>query len=204
MLIMPIHIAAKAGNIGLVKWLITVGGVSVEAKDSLGQTAAHHAALHDQVHVLRALADAGADLKAETPIGQTPMLWGCVKGNNSIVQYLVKEKGFTLTPRETSAAVSAKQILQGNVPPGMSEAVFNESTAIVKDAMKAMSAEEREKTESLEKHNDVLDYLGERICAHCRTVGASKRCTRCKQVRYCSVDCQRNHWAQHKIACSQP
>ena len=45
-------------------------------------------------------------------------------------------------------------------------------------------------------------------CASCGKAGVDdvkklKRCTACKLVRYCSVDCQRNHRPQHKKACKK-
>jgi len=28
-----------------------------------------------------------------------------------------------------------------------------------------------------------------------------KKCSRCKLVRYCSAECQKNHWPKHKLVC---
>jgi len=38
-------------------------------------------------------------------------------------------------------------------------------------------------------------------CFICSKQG-DKRCARCKQIVYCSVDCQRSHWNEHKKNCS--
>jgi len=35
----------------------------------------------------------------------------------------------------------------------------------------------------------------------CGTANPSKRCTRCKAVYYCSLECQKLHWKQHKRFC---
>jgi hypothetical protein len=43
-------------------------------------------------------------------------------------------------------------------------------------------------------------------CGHCRKVegrkGEFKRCSQCKQVAYCSRDCQKADWKSHKAACA--
>mmetsp|Transcript_20434 Transcript_20434/g.20554 ORF Transcript_20434/g.20554 Transcript_20434/m.20554 type:complete len:294 (-) Transcript_20434:181-1062(-) len=55
--------------------------------------------------------------------------------------------------------------------------------------------------------NSVTPYILD--CAGCRrppdiTVKNDfKRCSRCKRVRYCSVDCQRDHWPIHKKDCGK-
>ncbi|KAG1658561.1 hypothetical protein FOA52_005565 [Chlamydomonas sp. UWO 241] len=35
-------------------------------------------------------------------------------------------------------------------------------------------------------------------CAACGASGASKRCWRCREARYCDADCQKSHWPAHK------
>ena len=41
-------------------------------------------------------------------------------------------------------------------------------------------------------------------CAECGEGGAGlKTCNACKDVKYCSVTCQRRHWPSHKIECKQ-
>lgn len=198
----PIHIAAKSGNVVLINWLIKVAGVDVDLRDSLGQTAAHHAALQDEPDALRALADAGADLKALTPLGQSPLLWGCVRGHQRIVEYFVKEKGFKLTLREVQGVWQAKEFLKGNNPGWADDEIMESMRQTINAALEAMPAEERRKVESLEKHTETFDYLSERTCADCFSVGARMRCTRCKAVRYCSRKCQNKHWPAHKSVCA--
>lgn len=39
-------------------------------------------------------------------------------------------------------------------------------------------------------------------CATCKAIGLKLRfCSRCRAISYCSVECQRAHWAQHKVCC---
>ena len=42
-------------------------------------------------------------------------------------------------------------------------------------------------------------------CAECGVAGgiSLKACMSCKLVRYCNVNCQRNHWKKHKKECKQ-
>lgn len=40
-------------------------------------------------------------------------------------------------------------------------------------------------------------------CASCKKTAQNlKRCGRCRTVVYCSVECQRSHWVQHKKVCT--
>ena len=51
------------------------------------------------------------------------------------------------------------------------------------------------------------DEAAEEVCASCGITGGDdvklKICTACKLVKYCSVDCQKNHRKQHKKACKK-
>lgn len=42
------------------------------------------------------------------------------------------------------------------------------------------------------------------VCTECGEAGPEtvlKRCSRCKSIEYCSVDCQRKNWSHHKTQC---
>ena len=39
-------------------------------------------------------------------------------------------------------------------------------------------------------------------CANCGLEGAKFRCQACKQARYCSQQCQKQHWKKHKAECT--
>jgi hypothetical protein len=41
------------------------------------------------------------------------------------------------------------------------------------------------------------------MCGACSAAGASKVCTGCRMVRYCSKECQLTHWKQHKAQCKE-
>lgn len=39
-------------------------------------------------------------------------------------------------------------------------------------------------------------------CAHCSLPNCTARCSQCRKVYYCSPECQKSHWKQHKRACN--
>ncbi len=40
------------------------------------------------------------------------------------------------------------------------------------------------------------------VCGGCAKRGASKRCTGCQYMYYCSAECSRAHWPTHKAGCT--
>ena len=56
---------------------------------------------------------------------------------------------------------------------------------------------------SLLNGEEVADDEEQLACEHCGNFGELKRCSRCKIVYYCSVECQRTHWKSHRSNCQQ-
>lgn len=50
--------------------------------------------------------------------------------------------------------------------------------------------------------NMELCIVDELRCAVCNNV-VTKKCARCKKIRYCCEECQRIHWKFHKTLCDQ-
>ena len=44
---------------------------------------------------------------------------------------------------------------------------------------------------------------GDRPCGHCAQLEAKSCCSKCRQVRYCSRECQLAHWPKHRVTCNQ-
>lgn len=38
-------------------------------------------------------------------------------------------------------------------------------------------------------------------CEFCKTPGSLKKCSACKNTYYCSTECQRKAWSEHKKSC---
>ena len=54
-------------------------------------------------------------------------------------------------------------------------------------------------------HKSGFDCAVGHACANsnCRKAGAKSTCSRCKSVWYCSRECQRESWGQHKLVCKK-
>lgn len=44
--------------------------------------------------------------------------------------------------------------------------------------------------------------LSNKLCYHCKSSEAAFLCSRCRRVRFCSTDCQRQAWLDHKVDCA--
>ena len=54
------------------------------------------------------------------------------------------------------------------------------------------------------RENKVKKLKSARFCSYCRSRNSDwKRCGRCLNAYYCSVDCQRAHWKKHKHDCQK-
>jgi hypothetical protein len=44
-------------------------------------------------------------------------------------------------------------------------------------------------------------HLFAKRCSNCEAFVPTKTCSGCKSVRYCSIECQKEHWKEHKSSC---
>jgi len=54
-------------------------------------------------------------------------------------------------------------------------------------------------------YEELRNKLEIKVCHKCETKETTtlnlKACSRCRQVYYCGVDCQKKDWPQHKLLC---
>jgi ankyrin repeat protein len=74
----PIHDAAVKGDVKKIAAILAADPTQINAKDKLGNTPLHYAAFHGNLPAVKALIDAGADVKAKNSYG--PFLPGDLGG----------------------------------------------------------------------------------------------------------------------------
>ena len=42
-----------------------------------------------------------------------------------------------------------------------------------------------------------------RVCGFCESADARNKCNKCLLTYYCNKECQRSHWLQHKVDCTE-
>lgn len=47
------------------------------------------------------------------------------------------------------------------------------------------------------------EKMSSRVCFWCFSPGALDKCSRCEESRYCSQECQKAHWSDHKRFCKK-
>lgn len=79
---------------------------------------------------------------------------------------------------------------------------------LVGGSMKSLGQDARSKKElaAVMESLTVNDGIGDRMCYGCyRTRGelkaSLKKCSACGKAWYCSTECQKKHWPQHKVVC---
>lgn len=67
------------------------------------------------------------------------------------------------------------------------------------DSVKVILDHQKSNQSRLEKE---LEKELEKIeCGFCKLITKTKRCGKCKTMRYCSIDCQKSDWNNHKEEC---
>jgi len=80
--------------------------------------------------------------------------------------------------------------------------VDRELSASISDAEGADAPLPNEELITKQAYILFTDYLKGRVCFSCNLPSTKMQvCSKCRNAHYCSRDCQRGHWAQHKESC---
>jgi ankyrin repeat protein len=166
-------IAAFFGYHDTVRYLVEELGANVNIRDNGGRAPLSMGAGHGHLDVVRVLLKLRADIDVADDDGETPLMAASVHEHYEIVKWLVKAGADTQIKVGTDT-----QIAEGT------------STAAKLSREVGASAEQ-------------TAYLEAKT--HCSNSGCSgagiKKCTGCKQARYCGEACQLGHWKAHKADC---
>jgi ankyrin repeat protein len=196
----PLYVAAQNGNLEIVQCLLKESGADVNQAAIDGSTPLMVSALCGHVAVVRCLVrEHGAVVNQGNKMGSTALTNAAKKGHLAVVKCLVEEFGADvnqakhdgLTPLIMASLGQHDKIIRWLIRHGADvQAVADNGTAV--DASRALWAPIAQ-TEYLEAK------------AHCSNPGCSgaglKKCTVCKQARYCGQSCQLAHWKAHKDYC---
>ncbi|XP_044178516.1 transient receptor potential cation channel subfamily A member 1 homolog [Acropora millepora] len=86
----PLHYAATKGNLTAVRELLQCDGIKIDHMDEYGSTPLHCAVTCSDGKVVKALLDAGADLRAKDDEDRTPIHLACIEGNIDAVLVLLE------------------------------------------------------------------------------------------------------------------
>lgn len=162
----------------VLKYLLS-RGLPVDIPDIAGLTALHHAISSDspQLALARALLQAGANVNYQSRYGEVPLFGAFIKHHTAGIDLLM-EFGADLDIEDAD----------GTTPRNSMLSFGPQITATVQKWILRRAGEEAPQVE--------------KKCDCCRrTDAALKNCSKCHIARYCSVECQRKAWPEHKKTC---
>lgn len=95
----PMHWAAQAGHLEIVKLLLTKGA-PVNCKNVISETPLHYASAMGHKEIAELLLAKGADVKAKTTNGDTPLNYAVQHNRTGIIGILIKKGADVLGKRE--------------------------------------------------------------------------------------------------------
>jgi ankyrin repeat protein len=200
--ITPLYVAAMMGNLNVVRFLASQLGTDVNLASKIGDTPLFVAAQEGHIDIMRCLVvEFFADVNKSTHEGCTPLLIAVQEGQLDAVRCLVKDLGADvrqathdgrtpLTMASNQKHTKASKLLIKYGADAQASSMFGTAADVSKNAGAPASQ---------------MEYLNAK--AHCSNLDCSgaghKKCTGCKQARYCGQSCQLAHWKAHKAECKK-
>jgi ankyrin repeat protein len=198
--ISPLIFAAENGDLKMVQCLLKDLGADVNQAMDDGTTPMIIAAGAGNLAMVQCIGAAhGSKINKANCLGGTALLFATQKGHLNVVQCLVEDFGADVnqkgnndaTPLMVASYAKHEKVVKWLLKHG-ADAQASTTSGTAADASRIGGAPIAQ-TEYLEAK------------AHCSKPGCSgaglKKCTGCKQARYCGQQCQLAHWKAHKADC---
>jgi hypothetical protein len=185
----------RRDHAAVLRMLLSSGRVRVEARDSAGWTALHHAVMDDQLELAKMLLEAGADPNVYSRLGDMP-LHKCIMYRKSALARLLSEYGadWTMKP-PVKGSVSPLEILRG----------WAEGAAIMTEFSKLKPTATPHQSSKLggvaSSGAAAATKDADERCDVCQGP-SSVRCGSCWTRLYCGAACQKADWQAHKPTCA--
>jgi ankyrin repeat protein len=205
----PLMIAANMGHLAVVQCLAAELGADVNHARKDGMTALLISVLNDHVLVVRCLVEEfGADVNKAEGTGKTPLYMAAEHGHLTVLRCLVEELGADVNKAErdgrTPLMVAARNQYQvGDRAECKKVIAYLLKHGADPQAIAPVYGTAADVSIHYGATAEQTAYLQSKT--HCSNTGCGgaglKKCTGCKQARYCGKQCQLAHWPEHKAEC---
>ena len=222
--------AAVSGRAALeIATLLIEAGADVQAKDLVGNSLIHHASMGTAapgtLGLIPLLIERGVDPNNENRFGDPPILEPVVNQNPEAIKTLI-QFGADVHKKSSSGVLATNLCLHtptiaqviarsssyagikvgdkvqikgtGNDADGQYGTVLQRAVGSYEVEMRREEIPEAKTKVTVSIENVVRLAIS---CAKCAAVQNLMQCGRCKKVKYCSPDCQKAHWKEHKPYC---
>jgi hypothetical protein len=224
----PLAVAAFRGHLAAVLCLVNELGADLNQVDKWKRTALHLAVLGRHFHVVSSLLELRADVNKADRHGITPLILASIFGDLDVVRSLLDSRA-DINARSSTGITSlivasmyehfgvVKWLLKAGAdpkilaspPPGLLESLHSSRPgADISKIVEALSSQKMNAlyfSEGADASTEQTAYLEAKTsCSNSDCSGAGiKKCTGCKQARYCGEACQLAHWKVHKADCKR-